>query len=218
MSKFDGLMMVFVWILSFFIVMIIYNPPFRIFLPTVVGIFGALAFMFQQTIKAAFDSIVFVIVTHPFDAEDWVIIKDQYYQVENVGLWTTTFVTSDGKTVYMSNKSLVSLPIVNLRRSPTMSETISFSVVPSVEPEKFVELEARLRAWLKQHESEFTQSFQMRGFTITDKEHMRVELSLGHRANFNDMTRKDYRTRRFTLHLKECIQELGIELSPPIRS
>lgn len=218
LSKFDTLLMTIVWVLCFLITMVIMDPPIKFLVTFSVTLLGGAMFMFRDTAKKAFDSIVFVIFTHPFDADDWILIKDEMYQVHEVGLWTTTFLTSEGKLTYIANRNLINVPITNLRRSPQMSETIPFTVVPSTSPEKIKALESKLVAWLKLHGRDYSSSMFIYGFKLVDKDHLKLEIKLTHRANFNDQTKKDMRTRRFVFKLKEYIRELGIELSPPLRS
>lgn len=217
-AKVDSLLMILIWSFSFAVVIFILQPPVKFLITFVLAAFGSLAFMFQSAVKDAFNSIMFILFTHPFDCDDMVMIEENVYQVHELGLWTTTFVASDGKLVYIGNKRLLSQPIVNLRRSPIMNESVMVSVLPDVPLTKIQTLEDRLKGWLKENEREFVPSLMIKGFRITDKQHMMLEIPLAHRANFSDQTRKDMRTRKFVLYLKEAIQELGIELSPPIRS
>ncbi len=218
LGKFDNLLMVIVWIVSFLVLFMVMEPPIKFLITLCITLIGGLMFMFQATAKQAFESIVFVIFTHPFDCDDWVIIKDKHYQVHEVGLWTSIFVSSDGKLCYMSNKSLVSLPITNLRRSPLMSEKILVSLKPNTPQERIQTLEAKLIQWLKDNDREFVPSLMIRDIKLVDKDHMRIEIPLSHKSNFNDMDRKEMRTRKFMFYLKEAIGELEIELSPPLRA
>jgi small-conductance mechanosensitive channel len=218
LNKFNSLLMTIVWLLAFLICMVIMDPPIKFLVTFSITLLGGAMFMFRDTAKKAFDSIVFVIFTHPFDAEDWILIREEMYQVHEVGLWTTTFLTSEGKLTYIANRNLVSVPITNLRRSPQMSEAIPFTVVPSTSPEKIKTLESKLVAWLKLHERDYSSSLFIYGFKLIDKDHLKLEVKLTHKTNFNDQIKKDMRTRRFVFKLKEFINELGIELSPPLRS
>lgn len=216
LERFDKLMMIIVWLLAFLAVMMVMDPPIKFLMTFAVTLLGGLMFMFKDTAKKAFDSIVFVIFTHPFDADDWVMIKDSLYQVHQIGLWTTSFLTDSGKLVYMANRLLINLPITNLRRSPIMNENIAFSILPTTSPAKIAALEQSLLAWVKENQRDYLPSISVRGFKIIDKEHMKMEINLSHRSNFNDQYKKDMRSRNFVIKLKESINELGIELSPPV--
>ncbi|KAG1223198.1 hypothetical protein G6F68_020413 [Rhizopus microsporus] len=53
--------------------------------------FVAASFIFGTSAKDAFEAIIFVFVTHPFDAGDRVFIGTENWVVNEVGLLVTTF-------------------------------------------------------------------------------------------------------------------------------
>lgn len=216
-ERFDRLLMSAVWIISVFITVICLNPPIRFLITICAGVIGSTAFMFQDTIKSVFKSIVFILFTHPFDADDWIIIDDALYNVHELGLWTSTYKCQSGQVVYISNLSLVNKPIINLRRSPIMNEFIQISIMPTTTRAQIQNLEATLLQWLKEHQRDYVPTLFIRSVKMTDKEHLTLEMNLAHRSNFNDQIKKDFRSRKFMFRVKECLEELNIELSPPLR-
>lgn len=217
-DKFDRLLMAVVVILSILVVCTILEPPIDFLLTSLVALVIGLVVVFGATARTAFESIIFIIFTHPFDADDMIVVDDVYYLVEELGLWNSTFVTTSGQLVYIPNVLLASKPIVNLRRSPIMSELISFSVLPTTSQDKVKKLEERLLQFLKANLRDYVPNIFIRGFRIRDKEHMQLEFTLSHRSNFNNMMKREQRTKRFMFFLREAIQELKIELSPPLKA
>ena len=217
-DRFDSLMMAVAGIASAFLTIVILEPPVDVLISILIGVIGSLFFMFKDTLVMAFRSIVFVIFTHPFDADDAVVIDEVFYRVHEIGLWTSTFITNEGHLIYMNNLSLSMKPIVNLRRSPIMTESIAISVLPTTSRDQISKLESKLLRWLEKHKRDYVPSIFVRGVRVTDKEHMRLEMSLSHRSNFNDQVKKDFRSRKFMLYLMEAVAEVRIELSPPLIS
>lgn len=215
-DKLNSLLMVIVGLVSFFAAMLVMDMPVRFLLTVVIAIVGSTAYIVHGMAKSAFDSIVFIIFTHPFDYGDLVIIGEHTYRVQELGLWTSAYNSTGGQLVYIANKTLINTPIVNLRRSPVMDESVQLMVLPSTSAAKIKELEALMVAWLKENEREYVPKLTITGFRITDREHMQLKLSICHRANFQDMERKNMRARKYMLQLKELIAALGIELSPPL--
>lgn len=214
----DGMLMALVWVLGTFVTSLVLEAPLHFIITfALVFAFAAVAFL-DSRLKALFESIIFIIFTHPFDADDWVIIDDFPYRVEELGLWTSTFETTAGQMVYMPNHSLIRKAIINLRRSPIMNEFVVIAIMPSTTRQQISQLEAMLLDWLKQNQRDFTPTLFIRGMRVTDSQHMSLELNLTHRSNFNDYIKKEFRTRKFTMHLRDCLQQLGIQLSPPLRS
>ncbi len=217
-GRFDSLLMIFVYFIGFVILWIAFDPSIQGIVVILFGFSGSMAFVFQDTARSAFNSIVFVLFTHPFDADDSIIVDNVLYIVHELGLWVSSYITTSGQLVYIPNKSLVGKPIINLRRSPIMTEMIMVSVLPTVSKDKVKNLEAKLLEYLRANSRDYVPSIFVRGCKITDHEHMTLEFALTHRSNFNDQVKKDFRTRKFVLHLRECLEQLKIELSPPLRS
>lgn len=215
-ARFDGLLMIFFWIAAIIVTMLVMDPSTRLLIGIMFSFVGGFFFLFSNLAKQAFESIVFVLFTHPFDADDYVIIDNIVYRVHELGLWESSYVTIEGQLTYMPNRILSSKAIVNLRRSPIMTEFVSLSVMPTTSREKIRKLELKLIEWLKENQRDYVPVMFIRGFKVIDKEHMILDLSISHRSNFNDMVKKEFRSRKFVLYLRECITELGIELSPPL--
>lgn len=215
-GRFDNLLMSIVWLLSILILVMIFDPSTRIIIGVMFSFVAGFVFLFQGLAKQAFESIVFVLFTHPFDADDTVYIDEVMYRVHELGLWTSSYLTNGGQLTYIANRTLIVKPIVNLRRSPLMSEFITISVMPTTSKEKIRQLEGRLIDWLKENQRDFVPVMFIRGFKVMDKEHMLLEMNVSHRSNFNDYNKREFRNRKFVMRLKELIQELGIELSPPL--
>lgn len=215
-GRFDRMMMLFVWIVSVVVVILALDPSMKVLLGFGVSILAGFIVLFAGMAKQAFESIVFILFTHPFDADDSVIIDDVYYRVEELGLWVSSYITCSGHLVYMSNLSLTKKAIINLRRSPIMNETFTLSIMPSTSRDKLRQLEEKILGWLKENQRDYVPVIFIKGFKVIDNEHMHVDITLSHRSNFNDMTKKDFRSRKFVLQLKQLIEELSIQLSPPI--
>ncbi|KAI8819729.1 uncharacterized protein EV422DRAFT_104771 [Fimicolochytrium jonesii] len=77
----------------------------------------ALSFVFGTAARTAFESLLFLFVTHPYDAGDRVLIDNQNLLVEEVGVLTTIFKRMDGQLIYAPNTLIASKLIHNLRRS-----------------------------------------------------------------------------------------------------
>lgn len=110
-------------------------------------------FMFQNTCKTIFESIIFVFVMHPFDVGDRCVIdgvqvkRDGLFLykrkaiifkilidcklqmiVEEMNILTTVFLRYDMEKIYYPNSVLLTKPISNFRRSPDMGDTVDFTI------------------------------------------------------------------------------------------
>ncbi|OZJ06270.1 hypothetical protein BZG36_00791 [Bifiguratus adelaidae] len=83
----------------------------------------ALTFIFGETAKNTFVSILFLFVD-----SDYVTIDDQLLLVPNMGIMTTIFVRYDGREIHAPNSVLAKKFIQNLRRSGNMGEIIEIQI------------------------------------------------------------------------------------------
>lgn len=217
LDKFDTLMMIVTALVATLFILVIFEPPVTIIFSYILSIIASMVFLFGSTTKDIFDSIIFVIFTHPFDRDDWLLLSDGIlYQVREIGLLTSSFLTPQNDLVYMTNLSLNGQPIINLKRSEGMSELIDFRIMPDTPRDKLAKLEENLVSWVKEYPQHFLDKMYLRDFLVTDQQHMKVQVRLWHKANFDDMTKKDHRTRLFMLQLRDALQQIGIKMSPPV--
>jgi hypothetical protein len=80
----------------------IFSIDFNALLPFT-SIFLALSFVFGGAARKTFESIIFIFVTHPYDAGDRIFLEGtQSFIVEELNILTTTL-RSEGKVIYVNN-------------------------------------------------------------------------------------------------------------------
>lgn len=216
-GKVDRILMVLVVILSSILALAIFEPPIAIIISYFVSILASFVFLFGSTVKTLFDSIMYIIVNHPFDQDDWLALGNAHlYRVKEIGLLTSTFLSPQNDLVYINNLSLNSQAVVNITRSGSMCENIKLTVLPETNKAKLAQLEQACQGWLRNHPHLFLPQLSFSDFQVTDSLHMRLNIRLNHRANFDDMAKKNHRSRLFMLFLKETMGRLGIQASPPV--
>ena len=170
--------------------------------------------LFHGTAAIAFQSIVFIVVTHPFDVGDKVIIDDETLIVQEIGLWSCEFTsTDDGKTVYLTNHNMRKMYIANLKRSPPMDEDFTIKVYPDTTQEKLDELESKLKAYVEERKREYSSTV-IKSMKLLDRDRMELVIGLNHKSNFQNLDLKYKRSKEFMLHLRECLDAVSIKLSP----
>ncbi|RKP09703.1 Mechanosensitive ion channel-domain-containing protein [Thamnocephalis sphaerospora] len=175
-----------------------------------------LSFIFGQSAKNTFDSIIFVFVTHPYDTGDMVYIDNNQLVVENVGLLTTTFRRADGQIVYAPNIILAAKFIHNIRRSQNMSESIEIQVDFYTPQEKIAELGRRLEMFLEEHmQRDFVPKINININSIDNTNRLTLTMSIEHKSNWQDGGRRWARRTQFMLALKEIITDLDMRYYLP---
>ena len=81
----------------------------------------AFVFMFGNSIKQLFESVIFIFVIHPFDVGDNVLIEGERHAICNIGILTTETVKWNGQVIYYPNMSMSTKPLSTRRRALRLS-------------------------------------------------------------------------------------------------
>lgn len=175
----------------------------------------AMTFVFGNTAKNTFESVLFLFVTHPYDAGDYVLIDGQYLLVHNLGVMGTTFISGDGQVVYGPTTVLMTKLIHNVRRSGNMGETITINIDFRTTSDQFWELHDRLSQWVTSQSRDFGPGFDVRVADIIDVNQMIINIWLPHKGNWQELGKRFKRKTRFMLALKDILTELEIKYELP---
>ncbi|GAQ91717.1 hypothetical protein KFL_008380070 [Klebsormidium nitens] len=113
------------------------------------GSFLASLFVFGNTCKTVFESIIFLFVTHPFDVSDIIRVDGQTYVVEEMQLLSTILLAADNSKVYYSNNQLALKVISNYYRSPDQIELIDLALGWGTPQKKIEEMRACILRFLQ---------------------------------------------------------------------
>ncbi|GMH23649.1 hypothetical protein Nepgr_025492 [Nepenthes gracilis] len=169
------------------------------------------AFIFGNTCKNIFESIIFLFVVHPFDVGDRCEIEGVQMLVEEMNILTTVFLRYDNNKVVYPNSVLLMKPISNYYRSPDAGDAVEFHFHISTPPEKVALIRQRILSYI---ESKKEHWYPAPMFILKDIENLnliRVALWLQHRINSQDIAE---RWSRRALLLEECVKvfrELDVE-------
>ncbi|KAI7871625.1 hypothetical protein BDF14DRAFT_1762994 [Spinellus fusiger] len=162
----------------------------------------AMTFVFGNTAKNTFESILFLFVTHPYDAGDLVIIDEQFLTVHNLGLMGTVFVRGDGQTIYAPTIVLMTKFITNVRRSGNMNETIRINIDFRTPTDVIFKLRDQLSEWVNGETRDFA-GFDLRIIDIVDVNQILINLWLSYKEVYTVEGRPD-----FSEHQLACIMTL----------
>ena len=175
----------------------------------------AMTFVFGNTAKNTFESVLFLFVTHPYDAGDYVVIDGQYLLVHNLGVMGTTFISGDGQMVYAPTTVLMTKLITNVRRSGNTGETVTINIDFRTTGDQFWELHDRLSTWVASQSRDFGPGFDVRVADIIDVNQMIINIWLPHKGNWQELGKRFKRKTRFMLALKEILIDLEIKYELP---
>lgn len=184
---------------------------------TMLLLIGSISF-FSGAVEKLIKSLIFVLVTHPYDAGDRVMIDDEIYVIENVGLWATVMFAPGALRTTVINAALFDKQISNFRRSPSENEVMDFLVHPdTVSEESLMALKEDCLNFLREHRREFQPLVQLDAVDYIDAERVKVSIKIFHRQNFQDDDAMAERSMIFLLHAKDAFLRNGFVFSPPLQ-
>ncbi|KAG2224176.1 hypothetical protein INT45_001294 [Circinella minor] len=175
----------------------------------------ALTFIFGNSCKNTFESVMFLFVTHPYDAGDYLLIDDQFLLVHELGLMGTVFIRGDGQQVYAPTTVLMTKLIVNVRRSGDMGESIVINIDFRTPTDQLLLFHKRLAEWVNGESREFAPGFDVRVTDIIDVNQIILTMWLPHKGNWQDLGRRFQRRTKFMIAVKDILTELNIRYELP---
>lgn len=178
--------------------------------------FIAASFIFKRSAKDAFESIIFVFVTHAFDTGDRILIGDLNWVVNNVGIMVTTFNNIEGSVVYAKNSVLATKYIINCRRTGRTTELFDIQVSFHTPSWKIQELLSRMVEWNNQFPKLYTKDACFANTTALENVNkLSITFGFQHAKNWQDDNARWLRLNNFMMELKDQLQELGITYTRP---
>ncbi|CAO2815673.1 unnamed protein product [Amaranthus hypochondriacus] len=169
------------------------------------------AFVFGNTCKNVFESIIFLFVVHPFDVGDRCEIEGVQMIVEEMNILTTVFLRYDNQKIIYPNYVLLSKPINNFYRSPDMGDAVEFCVNIATPPEKIALIKQRITSYILNKKEHWHPDPMVVTKDAESLYLIRMAVWVTHRMNFQDMGE---RWTRRALLVEECIKifrEMDIE-------
>ena len=153
------------------------SPHGQNFVLSSAGFVVAFGFIFKSTCERIFKSFIFVLVEHPFDIGDTVIVEDTRYIVLGIELFTSTLKrVQDGTVTYIPNNLLSESYIYNEQRSDLTIESMLVTIPSKTSVSILGSLQANLTAFLSKSFPNFTGSLNIHPIETQDsKMNVRVE-------------------------------------------
>ncbi|KAH7525224.1 hypothetical protein FEM48_Zijuj06G0202400 [Ziziphus jujuba var. spinosa] len=168
-------------------------------------------FMFQNTCKTMFESIIFVFAMHPFDVGDRCVIDNVQMIVEEMNILTTVFLRYDNEKIYYPNSVLLTKPISNFRRSPDMADTIDFSIDVGTPVDHVNALKKAIQNYLESKPKYWSPKHMVLVKEIENVNKMKMCLCVQHTINHQNFGEKSTRRSELVFELKKIFETIGIK-------
>lgn len=207
----DRILLIFACIIVAFISLSVFGVEVGSSLTSMYSIVIAASFVFKSSASRAFDAIMFLFVTHPYDTGDRVFIGTENLVVKKVGLFATVFQRSDGTETYYFNSQLFNVFITNARRSDCTTENMTMEVGWKTPLEKLDALEKCINDWLATEENRWFRPDT--GVTlqhIVYQRYLTLTIGIPHNANWQDWGMRNTRRTAFQAAVQYYCRQLGI--------
>ncbi|PPQ68772.1 hypothetical protein CVT24_007714 [Panaeolus cyanescens] len=207
----DRILFFFAMVVLFFISLSVFGVKVGDSLTSVYSLLIAASFIFKNAASSAFDAIMFLFVTHPYDTGDRVFVDQENLVVKKVGLFATVFTRSDGTETYYFNSQLFNKFIINVRRSGKTFENLTMQVAWNTPLTKLDALEKCLNDWLSTEENRWYEpSTNITLQHIMFQRHLSLTIGIGHNGNWQDWGLRNARRTAFHAAVQYYCRQLGI--------
>lgn len=230
------------FIIGLFVVIVLSITMFNAIelLLAITTMLSSAAFAFSTSAKNMFESMIFLLVIHPFDVGDRVFIPLGGNNLGHIGtltgsvsndgmdnlvvsemhLLSTSFERWDGVKIYIPNYLLSSKPIVNIRRSGPLIEVQKIMIDFSTPLSKIDTLRYRLHKWVTEDQvgkSMFTSLSRVCVESVENCNRLNLNIFFQHQMNWQDLDGHLERRSKMVCFLNENIAALDIGYMPPIQ-
>ncbi|CAN6481606.1 unnamed protein product [Victoria cruziana] len=169
------------------------------------------AFVFGNTCKTVFESIIFLFAVHPYDVGDRCEIDGVQMIVEEMNILTTVFLRHDNRKITYPNSVLSTKPISNFYRSPDMSDSIEWCIQLATPAEKIVLLKERIKSCVESRKDHWYPNPLIVVKDIQDMNRLLMAAWVRHRMNHQNMGERWQRRSHLVEELVRIFRELDIE-------
>ncbi|KAK9070855.1 hypothetical protein SSX86_009423 [Deinandra increscens subsp. villosa] len=170
------------------------------------------AFIFGNTCKTIFESIIFLFVIHPFDVGDRCEIDGVQMVVEEMNIMNTIFLRgSDNQKIYFPNNTLAMRSIGNFYRSPDMADTIDFLIHVGTPAEKISLIKQRILNFVESNKDQWYGNPIVVPMDMYDLNSQKLSVWVTHKMNHQDVTERYTRRGKIVEEMIRIFKELDIE-------
>ncbi|XP_018489880.1 mechanosensitive ion channel protein 7 [Raphanus sativus] len=170
-----------------------------------------LAFMFGNSLKTVFESIIFLFIIHPYDVGDRLVIDTVEMVVEEMNILTTVFLRADNLKIVYPNILLWQKAIHNYNRSPDMGEEVQCCVHITTPPEKIVAIKQRISSYIDSKPEYWYPKADIIVKDVEDLNIVRLAIWPQHKINHQNMGERFTRRAMLVEEVIKILLELDIQ-------
>lgn len=173
------------------------------------------SFVFGNSAKNIFESMIFIFSTHPYDVGDLVCINDTWMYVTAFGMISTEFITVWNQVTITPNAVLAQSTIFNARRSASQYDIINVNVGFDTPVSKLDEFREKLTEFCAQNDKDWGGGLFLLYDSVRNMNCISLIIAVEHKGNWQDWLGRWLRRTKFMRYMRDLAQELGLTYNPP---
>nr|XP_043623976.1 mechanosensitive ion channel protein 6-like [Erigeron canadensis] len=169
------------------------------------------AFIFGNTCKTIFESIIFLFVLHPFDVGDRCEIDGTQMIVEEMNILNTIFLRGDNQKIYYPNSTLLTRSIGNFYRSPDMTDTIDFLINVNTPSDKIATIKQKIFDYVESNKDHWYSDPIVLPMDMFDVNTQKLSIWVQHKMNHQDITERLTRRGKIVEEMMRIFKDLDME-------
>lgn len=176
------------------LVMILLGINYEGLLAAILPSMVTFSWIFSDTIKEIYNCFIFLLVNHPYDCGDRVVIDGEELYVSSVDLLSSTFTGVNGRLVFIPTSTLFRAKIHNIRRSGKQFSEVGILVSKTTSFDAALKLKDRIAKAISESTKSFSGEIYIREFRA-EGNNVKISFAIQHQSNFQDIKKKhDRRT------------------------
>ncbi|EKM54463.1 uncharacterized protein PHACADRAFT_258317 [Phanerochaete carnosa HHB-10118-sp] len=165
-------------------------------------LFLGLSWLIGPSLSEVLTSIIFLFVKHPYDVGDRVQVGKDTYVVKEIRLLSTIFLDDNSCLIQAPNITLSPQLIMNMRRSPQMSESFTFDVAYSTSYEQIQQLRELMLKFVTDARRDYQPSFDVAIVDIPEQKQLTLKADIKYKSNWQHGALKAQRRNKWIYNLK----------------
>lgn len=191
------------------LVMLLLRIDYKVFLASMGPSVVTFGWVFSDTIKEIYNCFVFLLVNHPYDFGDRVVIDGEELQVSSIDLMSSTFVGENGRQAFIPTNLLFKKKIYNIRRSGKQFEVVEILLSRTTAFDAALKLQDAVSKKLAASAKSFSGEMHLRSFR-TEGDSVKIGFAVQLQSNFQDVKRRRARRMELVDILEKEMRALGM--------
>lgn len=175
----------------------------------------AFTFIFGNSIRTAYENMMFLFVVHPFDVGDILLIEGETYVVYKMKLSNTILEQASGIRVSYPNNKLAAIPICNQSRAECVRESYDYAMDLSTPVSTFAAVKKAAEQYIQDHTKDFLGDCTCVTTATLDPLKLRLSISVIYAFNHTQSARLNDVRHGLILSISKSLVQKGVAYTDP---